>query len=120
MRAFKVNGVAIPPPNAGFSIKFDDISSPNSGRTMDVTMHKEILGQKWSIELRWTCISEKISAAIFKNIKDNTYIELTHPNPLTGTDTTEVFYTGTPTFTHNSNSTNGVIFWDITLNFIEQ
>ncbi len=49
---FKVDGADVPIPSEfGWSIQ--DVSAPDSGRTLDGLMHKERVTRKEKIQLKW-------------------------------------------------------------------
>ena len=118
-RDIKINGVPVRC-NAGMDIKLQDVSSSSSGRTLSAKMEKEIVAQIWSISLNWSFISDDAIGRILEIAKDNTYVQVTFPNPkLRGKDDTRTFYTGDASIKHVVciRDTN---FWNLSLNFIEQ
>lgn len=117
-RVFKVDGVAIGQPNAGFSVQLEDISSSDSGRNLSGTMDKQIVTQKWTVELSYTNLSDNVISKILQQVKTNTNVNLTFPNPMLGRDDTRLFYTNSPSITHKFTS-NNVCFWDLKISFIE-
>ena len=60
---FKVNGTDIPTPSEfGWSIQ--DVSAPDSGRTLDGLMQKERVIRKEKIALKWLAKDPTVTATI--------------------------------------------------------
>lgn len=117
-RVFKVDGVNIPQPNAGFSIKYSDISSSDSGRNLSARMEKKVVAQKWTVDLNYNMMPDNVISKLLKEVKGKTEVQLTFPSPLTGKDETLLFYTNDPEITHVL-TTNNVCFWNLKITFIE-
>lgn len=117
-RYFKVDGSIIGQPNNGFSVQLEDISSSDSGRNLSGTMDKKVITQKWTVELNYSNLSDTVISKILQQVKTNTNVNFTFPNPMLGKDDTRVFYTGTPSITHKFTN-NDVHFWDLKVTFIE-
>lgn len=118
-RVIKVDGAAIPTPNSRFKVSIEDISDEDSGRSLSGLMSKNIVATKRTIELSWSGIPDSKSSELLSTVKGNTYIDLTYPDPYTGTDLTKTFYTGTPS-SELIVCVNDVCYWNISMNFIEQ
>ena len=117
-RYFKVDGSIIGQPNSGFKVQLEDISSSDSGRNLCGTMDKQVVSQKWTVELNYSNLSDSIISKILKQVKTNANVNLTFPNPMLGRDDTRVFYTNSPSITHKFTA-NDVHFWDLTISFLE-
>ena len=117
-RYFKIDGTILSSPNAGFNVSLEDISSSDSGRNLSGTMDKQVIAQKWTVELNYTNISDDIISNILQKVKSKVEVSLTFPNPMLGADDTQKFYTGTPSITHK-NTINDKCFWDLKLKFVQ-
>lgn len=114
-----VDGVKLNP-NKGFSIKLEDLSSSDSGRTDTTgTMFKHIVSQKWTVELSFTDLSDSNISTILKAVKTKAYVMLTFPNPLLGTDDTQEFYSNSPEIVQKG-FFNDTYIWDLKLTFIQR
>lgn len=115
---FKINGVAIPTPSDyGFDI--EDLSSEQSGRTLDGKMHKDVIDVKDYYTCTWKTLSWTDAAALLKLVDGKTKVSLTYldprfPNQLLIHD----FYVGKRSGKAN-NLNNAKSTWkDITFQFI--
>lgn len=92
---FQVNGQDVPIPSEfGWSIQ--DVSSPDSGRTMDGMMHKERVTRKEKIQLKWNGKNPEDTATILQAFADE-YFNVTYVCPLTNSIQTKQFYCGDQT-----------------------
>ena len=89
---FQVNGSDIPIPSEfGWSIQ--DVSAPDSGRTLDGLMQKERVTRKEKIQLKWNGKSPEDTATILQAFADE-YFNVTYVCPLTNSVVTKQFYCG--------------------------
>lgn len=89
---FQVNGSDIPIPSEfGWSIQ--DVSAPDSGRTLDGLMQKERVTRKEKISLKWNGKSPEDTATILQAFADE-YFNVTYVCPLTNSMVTKQFYCG--------------------------
>lgn len=89
---FKVNGVDIPTPSK-FGWHEQDVSAPDSGRTLDGMMQKMRVTQKEKIELEWLGKTPAEAATILQAF-DPEYFNVTYRCPKTNTVVTKTFYRG--------------------------
>lgn len=89
---FQVNGANIPCPSK-WDIGYQDISAPDSGRTLDGVMWKNRIGQKVKISLEWLAVSDADAATIL-NAFDPEYVDVTYHDTKSNSTTTKTFYTG--------------------------
>lgn len=89
---FRVNGVDIPCPSK-FDISYQDISAPDSGRTLDGLMWKNKVGQKVKMVAVSASFFPSHSSSILTAF-DPEYIDLTYHDAKTNTIITKNFYTG--------------------------
>ena len=77
---FKINGVAIPTPSEyGFDI--EDLSSEQSGRTLDGVMHKDVIDVKDYYTCTWKKLGWTETAALLNLVNGKTKIKLTYVDP---------------------------------------
>lgn len=89
----KVNGVALPKEVSKFKWKKSDVSAKNAGRTQDVIMHKNRVGEKRTLSLGWTNVTKQQITTILQAFEPE-YVNVTYWDPLAGKDITKKFYTG--------------------------
>lgn len=88
----KVDGVEMPCPSS-FTWGLQDISASKSGRTDDMAMHKNRLGQKRKLELGWVGKDWTTTSKILKAFNPE-YIQVTYPDMMSGRYETRKFYVG--------------------------
>ena len=89
---FQVNGSDIPTPSE-FGWFIQDVSAPDSGRTLDGLMQKERVTRKEKIQLKWNGKSPEDTATILQAFADE-YFDVTYVCPLTNSVVTKQFYCG--------------------------
>lgn len=87
-----VDGVSAPCPSA-YTWGLQDVSHSDSGRTDDITMHKNRAGQKRKISLQWNGPDWKTASKILKMFNPE-YISVRYPDMMSGTYETRKFYVG--------------------------
>lgn len=89
-----VDGKTIRAPDAedGYLWEEED-ASKDGGRTEDVTMHKNRVGQVQALSLKWSGLTTAEASAILKAF-DPEYVNLTYLDPKVGDFVTKKFYTG--------------------------
>lgn len=92
MAMIYVNGIECPTPS-NFKWGLIDVSDPNSGRTLDATMHKNRVAQKRQLELSWSGTDRSKTAKILQMFNPE-YIDVTYPDAMSGKDETRKFYVG--------------------------
>lgn len=89
---FVVDGVEIPcPSEAQFSIQ--DVSAAVSGRTDDMVMHKNRIGQKDKWVLKWSIKNLEDTQTILNAFQPE-YFDVTYYHPRLGTMVTKTMYAG--------------------------
>ena len=83
-------------------------------------MYKNIIASKRTVSCEWRALSDSQASALLTAVKANTYGSLNYPDPLAGTNTTKIFYTGTPSVTMLSIESNNVINWTVSIDFVER
>ncbi len=91
---FKINGTAVKTPQ-GCTWSLQDLSSDDSGRTLDGIMHKDIVAQKRKLVCKWSAMTWQ-ECSVITNFMKNKGVEvsLTYPDIMAGNYITKVFYTG--------------------------
>lgn len=88
----QVNGVNVPTPSEfGWSIQ--DVSDPDSGRTLDAKMWKNRVARKEKIQLKWLGKTPEVAAEIL-SLFTQEYFNVTYRSPLTNSVVTKTFYSG--------------------------
>lgn len=89
---FKVDGVDCPTPSK-FGWSLQDVSAPDSGRTLDGLMQKARVTQKEKIVLQWNAPSPQKTSQILQMFQPE-YFNVTYRSPLTNSIVTKTFYRG--------------------------
>lgn len=93
-RPFKINGVAIPTPST-YKCSIEDLSSEETGRTLDGIMHKDVVSTKDRYDCTWKRLSWEDMATLFNAIDGKTKVTFTHADPrVPNTYITGDFYIG--------------------------
>lgn len=114
---FKVNGVDVPTPSEfGWSIQ--DVSAPDSGRTLDSVMHKARVSRKEKIQLKWLAPDPEKASQILQMFSPE-YFEVTYHSPLTNSTVAKQFYCGDQAAPYYWWA-NGGLHTEISFNIIER
>lgn len=70
-----------------------DVSAPGAGRTLDTNMHKDKVGEKRKLTLKWPSCEPEDAHLVLVAFNDE-YFNVTYYDPLIGADTTKTFYCG--------------------------
>lgn len=79
-RPFKINGVAIPTPTE-YKFSAEDLSSENTGRTLDGIMHKDVVAVKDYYDCTWKKLSFEEASLILNLLDGKTKVSFTHADP---------------------------------------
>lgn len=71
-----------------------DISSPNSGRTLDGVMHKDRVAQKVKLSCKWPHMPISEASTLLKNVNSQVNFKLTYFDVMQGAMRTATFYVG--------------------------
>ena len=116
---FKVNNVDIPCPSK-CDIGYQDVSAPDSGRTLDAQMWKNRVSQKVKLDLEWLGVSDEDAATILQAF-DPEYFNITYRDAKTNSIVTKNFYAGDrKATTYWWSDDDEMTFSNITLNVIER
>lgn len=94
---FRINGVVIPTPST-YEFDVEDLSSEETGRTLDGVMHKDVVAVKDTYTCTWNKLSWEDTAKLLNAINakskfDFTYVDPRKPNKWL----TNKFYVGART-----------------------
>jgi len=93
-RPFKINGVAIPTPST-YEYSIEDLSSEETGRTLDGVMHKDVVATKDTYTCSWKRLSWADTATLMNAIDGKTKVTFTHADPrVSNSFVTGDFYIG--------------------------
>ena len=94
MPFFKINGTTVKT-SMSCTWRLQDLSSDDSGLTLDGVMHKDIVSQKRKLVCKWGAMSWQECSVIADFMKNRgVQGSLTYPDIMAGTYTTKTFYTG--------------------------
>lgn len=92
MAMILVDGVAVKTPSV-FEWGLQDISSAEAGRTDDVLMHKNRIGQKRVLKLAWNNPNPEEASNLLQAFNPE-YIQVTYPDAMSNSNETREFYVG--------------------------
>lgn len=92
---FKIDGRIIPDPDS-VDYQFQEISTEDSGRTLDGTMDKQVVGEVEYLVMDWDLVPSYTIAQL-NSIKRNTYVILEYFSPFENRVVAGEFFTGNPT-----------------------
>ena len=115
----KINGIEVKTPSS-FTWGLQDLSSEDTGRTLDGVMHKDLIAQKRKLDCVWNNLTRQETAILLQAVNSSVFLQITYPDALTGTDQTRTFYTGDKTAPVLMWVGTKQIYSTITFNFIEK
>lgn len=77
---FIVDGITLPTPDE-YKPGIEDLSSDETGRTLDGTMHKDVVAVKDYYEFVWKSVSWETAAKILNAVDGKTSVQLTYADP---------------------------------------
>lgn len=113
-----VNGVPVKTPSKYHPV-LQDISASDAGRTDDMVMHKNRVGQKWKISLAWNGTTPEETASILQAF-DPEYFMVTFINPKTNSTETREFYSGDRSAPMKQWFVGGKLYEQISFDIIER
>jgi hypothetical protein len=114
----EVDGRPIKDPS-GFEWGLQDVSAADAGRTDDMLMHKNRLGQKRKIKLSWNNPTPEEAASILQAFNPE-YVFVTYPDSMSGTDETREFTVGDRSAQMRSWAANYKRYTQVVFNIIER
>jgi len=115
----KIQGVTIKTPSS-LSWGYSDLSSEESGRTLDGKSHKDIIASKVKLDCSWNNLSGTEASALLQKVCPYAYRNITYLDPITNTNITKSFYTGDKSAPVKSYAISGTIYSTISFNFVEE
>lgn len=115
----KIGGVKIKTPSS-LRWGLQDLSSNDSGRTLDGKMHKDLVAQKRKLECTWDNLTKEEASTLLQAVNASVYLSITYPDPMSGRDETRTFYVGDRSAPFKSWTVGKKIFESISFNFIER
>lgn len=115
----KINGVTIKPPSS-LTWGLMDLSSEESGRTLDGNAHKDVIATKIKFDSVWNAPTQAEASVILNLVCSNVFVDLTYDDPLTLTEKTKKFYTGDKSAPVSMWNTGNKMFTSLSFNFIEK
>lgn len=79
-RPFKIDGVAIPTPST-YKFGLEDLSSEETGRTLDGKMHKDVVDDKDRYECVWKKLSWEDAALLLNLVNKKSSFLFTYADP---------------------------------------
>lgn len=89
----KVNDTILKTP-AEVSWSLQDLSSPDSGRTLDGVMHKDRVAQKVKLACKWKAMPTSEASVLLKNVNSQVNFNLTYFDVQENANRTAKFYVG--------------------------
>jgi len=93
MALLTVGGVSIPDPSK-MTVHRMDLSTEESGRTLDGVMTKDVVARKTKISCGWATLSWAQVSTIMKAVETGIYMSVVYPDPYEGSYQTKTFYVG--------------------------
>jgi len=117
LQILKVNDTVIKTP-AEITWSLFDVSSPNSGRTLDGVMHIDRVAQKVKLSCKWAAMPAEEASILLKNVNDVNFY-LTYFDLKENGMRTALFYVGDRTANFKWILTDSKMVKDVSFDFIE-
>lgn len=118
-KPFKIDGVAIPTPSE-YTFNVEDLSSQNTGRTLDGMMHKDVVAVKDTYDCTWKRLSWQDAADLLNAINAKEQFSFTHADPrVPGRFITGIYYVGKRSSVALNLNNNSNTWHDIKMTFIQ-
>lgn len=118
-KPFKINGVAIPTPSE-YTFDVEDLSSQNTGRTLDGIMHKDVVAVKDTYTCTWKKLSWEEAAELLNAIDAKEQFSFTHADPrISDRFVTGTYYVGKRSSVAMNLRDSDNTWKDIKMTFIE-
>lgn len=115
---FKVDGIAIPTPTE-YQADIEDLSSEQTGRTLDGEMHKDVVAVKDTYTCTWKRLNWTDTARLLNAVNGKTEVDFTYADPrVPNTMLTNKFYIGKRSTPVGVITENDGIWKDIKMTFI--
>lgn len=80
-KPFKIDGITVPTPS-DYDFSIEDLSSEETGRTLDGVMHKDVVAVKDYYTCTWKKLSWEDAAFLLSLVQGKTQVTVTYANPL--------------------------------------
>jgi hypothetical protein len=116
---FKLAGISVPVPD-NYSQLISDLSSDESGRTLDGKMHKDVIAVKTTTPFEWSKMEWGTAAALAKAVDGKSevtceYMDVRNPYIMSSRNV----YIGDRTFEPVSFGSDGKVYWNVSFSEIE-
>ena len=115
----KVQGVTIKTPSSS-TWGYADLSSEESGRTLDGKSHKDIIAPKVKLECVWSNLTGAEASTILKAVCPYAYRNVTYLDTLENAELTKSFYTGDKSAPAKTYALGDAIYTSVSFNFVEE
>lgn len=114
----KVNDTILKTP-ADVTWSLQDLSSPDSGRTLDGVMHKDRIAQKVKLSCKWPAMPTSEASILLKNVNSQVNFSLTYFDVMQDENRTATFYVGDRASNYKWIMTNNKMVESISFDFVE-
>lgn len=116
---FKIEGVTLPMPDE-YSQSVEDLSSEDTGRTLDGKFHKDVIAVKSTVPFSWSRLEWSVAAALAKAIDGKSslnvsYIDVRRPYE----NISKEIYVGKRDFKPVQFDDDGKVYWSVAFSEIE-
>jgi len=115
----KIQGVTYKTPSS-LTWGYSDLSSEESGRTLDRLSHKDIIASKVKLDCSWSNPNATETMALLQAVCPYAYRNITYLDPMTNTEVTKEFYTGDKKAPVKTYALGSAIYSDVSFNFVEK
>ena len=118
-KPFKIDGVTVPTPTE-YDFGFEDLSSEETGRTLDGVMHKDVVAVKDYYTCTWRKLSWTDAQQLLNLVNGKTQVRVTYASPLFPNQMkTATFYVGKRSGKANNLLNPSNTWKDVTFQFIK-
>ncbi len=116
---FKIEGVTLPMPDE-YSQSVEDLSSEDTGRTLDGKFHKDVIAVKSTVPFSWSRLEWSVAAALAKAVDGKSslnvsYIDVRRPYE----NISKEIYVGKRDFKPVQFDDDGKVYWSVAFSEIE-
>ena len=115
----KINSVLTKTPST-MTWELMDLSSEDSGRTLDGLMHKDVVAQKIKLSCVWNNLDRATTSSILKAVNSSIFLDITYPDAMAGMDVTKKFYVGDRSAPFKMWTVGTKVFSSVSFEFIER
>ena len=115
----KIQNVTIPTPSS-FTWGYSDLSSEESGRTLDGKSHKDIIASKVKLDCSWNNLSGSETSSLLQKVCPYAYRNIAYLDPITNAEITKSFYTGDKSAPVKTYAIGDAKYSSVSFNFVEE